>query len=108
MNHVLQSSAPHSPLYATAPGAFATAVGAPSRGRGFFTELAVKQGVDPVASAKAGRGSDPNLPMRIYAHVKTDGADVGRGFVQSMYKRRPPKKPSIRKQRKIRKMNAPQ
>ena len=43
---------------------------------GFFTELVVRQGVDPVTAAKAGRWSDPNLPMRIYAHAETDEADV--------------------------------
>ncbi|ALI55824.1 integrase [Celeribacter marinus] len=36
----------------------------------------VRQGVDPVTAAKAGRWSDPNLPMRIYAHAETDEADV--------------------------------
>ena len=37
---------------------------------------AVRQGVDPVTAAKAGRWSDPNLPMRIYAHEETDAADI--------------------------------
>lgn len=43
---------------------------------GFFTELVVRQGVDPVTAAKAGRWSDPNLPMRIYAHAESAEADV--------------------------------
>jgi integrase len=48
----------------------------PAGRHGFFTELVVRQGVDPVTAAKAGRWSDPNLPMRIYAHAETDEADV--------------------------------
>ena len=52
-----------------------------SAGRhGFFTELVVRQGVDPVTAAKAGRWSDPNLPMRIYAHAETDESDVRARF----------------------------
>ena len=47
---------------------------------GFFTELVVRQGVDPVTAAKAGRWSDPNLPMRIYAHAETDEAEVRARF----------------------------
>lgn len=43
---------------------------------GFFTELVVRQGVDPVTAAKAGRWADPNLPMRIYAHPEADEADI--------------------------------
>ena len=52
-----------------------------SAGRhGFFTELVVRQGVDPVTAAKAGRWSDPNLPMRIYAHAETDEAAIRARF----------------------------
>ncbi|KHA53886.1 tyrosine-type recombinase/integrase [Sulfitobacter geojensis] len=52
-----------------------------SAGRhGFFTELVVRQGVDPVTAAKAGRWSDPNLPLRIYAHAETDEADIRARF----------------------------
>lgn len=47
---------------------------------GFFTELVVRQGVDPVTAAKAGRWANPNLPMRIYAHAETDEADVRARF----------------------------
>ena len=43
---------------------------------GFFTELVVRQGIDSVTAAKAGRWSDLNLPMKIYAHSETDEADV--------------------------------
>lgn len=52
-----------------------------SAGRhGFFTELVVRQGVDPVTAAKAGRWSDPNLPLRIYAHAETDEAEIRARF----------------------------
>lgn len=43
---------------------------------GFFTELIVTHGVNPVDAAKAGRWKDPSLPMRIYAHSKADEADI--------------------------------
>jgi len=52
----------------------------PAGRHGFFTELVVRQGVDPVTAAKAGRWADPNLPMRIYAHVESDEADVRARF----------------------------
>jgi integrase len=47
---------------------------------GFYTELVVRQGVDPVTAAKAGRWSDATLPMRIYAHAETDEAEVRARF----------------------------
>lgn len=47
---------------------------------GYFTELVVRQGVDSVTAAKAGRWSDANLPMRIYAHSETDEADIRARF----------------------------
>ena len=44
-----------------------------SAGRhGFYTELRIRQGIDPVSAAKAGRWSDPALPDRIYAHTEGD------------------------------------
>lgn len=43
---------------------------------GFYTELTVRQGVDPVTAAKAGRWADVMLPLRIYAHAETDEADI--------------------------------
>jgi len=52
----------------------------PAGRHGFFTELVVRQGVDPVTATKAGRWSDPNLPMRIYAHAETDEADIRARF----------------------------
>ena len=52
----------------------------PAGCHGFFTELVVRQGVDPVTAAKAGRWADPNLPMRIYAHSETDEADIRARF----------------------------
>lgn len=43
---------------------------------GFYTELRVRQGVDPITAAKAGRWSDPTLPDRIYAHAEADEASI--------------------------------
>ena len=40
--------------------------------RGFYTELRVRQGVDPITAAKAGRWSDPTLPDRVYARVEAE------------------------------------
>lgn len=65
----------------------------PAGRHGFFTELVVRQGVDPVTAAKAGRWSDPNLPMRIYAHAETDEVEVRARFrtnlVQDAGEKRP-------------------
>ena len=47
---------------------------------GFFTELVIRQGVDPVTAARAGRWSDANLPMSIYAHPESDEADIRARF----------------------------
>ncbi|WP_282158842.1 site-specific integrase [Shimia thalassica] len=52
----------------------------PAGRHGFYTELVVRQGVDPVTAAKAGRWSDPNLPMRIYAHAETDEPEIRARF----------------------------
>lgn len=43
---------------------------------GFFTELVVRQGVDPVTASAAGRWSDPTLPMRIYAHPERNESEI--------------------------------
>lgn len=67
---------------------------------GFFTELVVRQGVDPVTAAKAGRWADPNLPMRIYAHAETDEADVRARFRTNHVQADPVQTP---KQRKLKK-----
>lgn len=39
---------------------------------GYFTELVVRQNVNPIDAADAGRWSDASLPMRVYAHPQTD------------------------------------
>lgn len=39
---------------------------------GFYTEMRVRQGLDPITAARAGRWSDPVLPDRIYAHSDAD------------------------------------
>jgi integrase len=39
---------------------------------GFYTEMRVRQGLDPISAAKAGRWADPALPDRVYAHTDVD------------------------------------
>lgn len=72
----------------------------PAGRHGFFTELVVRQGVDPVTAAKAGRWSDPNLPMRIYAHAETDEADVRARFRTKHVQADQPKSPIQQKSKK--------
>lgn len=43
---------------------------------GYYTELVVRQGVDPVTAAKAGRWADVTLPLRIYAHPEVPEDDI--------------------------------
>ncbi|QAX31808.1 site-specific integrase [Leisingera sp. NJS204] len=43
---------------------------------GFYTEMRVRQGLDPITAAKAGRWSDPTLPDRIYAHSDVDEREI--------------------------------
>lgn len=58
-----------------------TALSAHAAGRhGFFTELTVRQGVDPITAAKAGRWSDATLPLRSYGHAEADEADIRARF----------------------------
>lgn len=52
----------------------------PAGRHGFFTELTVRQGVDPVEAARAGRWSDASLPMKTYAHAEQDEADIRERF----------------------------
>lgn len=47
---------------------------------GFFTELVVRQGVNPIDAAKAGRWSDAYLPLRVYAHPEADEASLREKF----------------------------
>jgi integrase len=72
----------------------------PAGRHGFFTELVVRQGVDPVTAAKAGRWSDPNLPMRIYAHAETDEADVRARFRTNHVQDDPVQTPKQQKSKK--------
>ena len=72
----------------------------PAGRHGFFTELVVRQGVDPVTAAKAGRWSDPNLPMRIYAHAETDEADVRARFRTNHVQEDPVQTPKQQKSKK--------
>ncbi len=43
---------------------------------GFYTELRVRQGIDPITAAKAGRWKNHALPDARYAHVETDQAEI--------------------------------
>ncbi len=43
---------------------------------GFYTELRVRQGVDPITAAHAGRWKNASLPDARYAHVETDQAEI--------------------------------
>lgn len=52
----------------------------PAGRHGFFTELTVRQGVDPVEAAKAGRWSDVSLPLKTYAHAEQDEASIRARF----------------------------
>lgn len=56
-------------------------LGAHAAGRhGFYTELRVRQGVDALTAAKAGRWVDASLPDRIYGHPETPEADLRERF----------------------------
>jgi integrase len=52
-------------------------LGAHEAGRhGFYTELRVRQKVDPITAAKMGRWKDPTLPDRVYGHSEANEAEV--------------------------------
>lgn len=72
----------------------------PAGRHGFFTELVVRQGVDPVTAAKAGRWSDRNLPMRIYAHAETDEAAIRARFRTKYVQAVKSKSPNKQKKKK--------
>jgi len=74
----------------------------PAGRHGFFTELVVRQGVDPVTAAKAGRWSDPNLPMPMRRRMRPMSEPV---FVQTTYSRTLYKHPSSRNHRRNSAMN---
>lgn len=48
----------------------------PAGRHGFYTELRVRQGVDPVTAAKMGRWKSVALPDQIYAHAEADEAQI--------------------------------
>lgn len=63
-----------------------------SAGRhGFYTELRVRQGLDPITAAKAGRWSNPSLPDQIYAHNETPDSQV-RSMIRTTRVQRPTEK----------------
>ncbi|PJI86002.1 phage integrase family protein [Yoonia maricola] len=47
---------------------------------GYYTELVVRQDVNALKAAKAGRWSDASLPMRVYAHPEVDEASLREHF----------------------------
>lgn len=47
---------------------------------GYYTELVVRQDVNPLKAAKAGRWADASLPMRVYAHPETDESALREHF----------------------------
>ena len=47
---------------------------------GFYTELRVRQRVDPITAAKAGRWKNPALPDQRYAHSEINEAEVRESF----------------------------
>lgn len=47
---------------------------------GFYTELRVRQGIDPITAAKAGRWKNPALPDARYAHVEADMGAIRERF----------------------------
>ncbi len=48
-----------------------------SAGRhGFYTELRVRQGLDPITAARAGRWKDAALPDKIYAHSNLEETEI--------------------------------
>lgn len=63
--------------------------GAHAAGRpGFYTELRVRQGVDALTAAKAGRLVDASLPDCIYGHPKCLKPICGSVSGQTQYKAR--------------------
>ncbi len=48
----------------------------PAGRHGFYTELRVRQGADPVTAAAAGRWKSVSLPDQIYAHVEADESKI--------------------------------
>ena len=51
---------------------------------GFYTELRVRQGIDPITAAKAGRWKNAALPDAVYAHSETD-----EGAIRALFRTNP-------------------
>lgn len=66
---------------------------------GFFTELVVRQNVNPIDAAEAGRWSDASLPMRVYAHPETDEASLREHFRTKPVQPKNSKQPKSRKKK---------
>ncbi|WP_197919349.1 tyrosine-type recombinase/integrase [Thiosulfatihalobacter marinus] len=70
----------------------------PHSGRhGFYTELRVNQGVDPVTAAKMGRWSNHALPDKTYAHTDAEEAEIRERFRTIPVQPETPKKAKGRK-----------
>ncbi|WP_372573884.1 tyrosine-type recombinase/integrase [Ruegeria jejuensis] len=66
---------------------------------GFYTELRVRQGVDPVTAAKAGRWSNPALPDKIYAQVEGEDREMRDRIRTGSVQRVRPKPAKLMKQK---------
>ena len=66
---------------------------------GFYTELRVRQGVDPITAANAGRWSNPALPDRVYGHAEENQADIRARFRTSPVQRDTREAPKAMKQK---------
>ncbi len=64
---------------------------------GFYTELRVRQGVDPITAAKAGRWRNPALPDRVYGHAEENQADIRARFRTSSVQRNTSEAPKVMK-----------
>ena len=74
---------------------------------GFFMELVVRQNVNPIDAAEAGRWSDPSLPTRVYAHPETDEASLREHFRTKPVQAKNSKAPKARKRKEIQMLNNP-
>ena len=70
------------------------ALTAHSARHGFYTELRVRQGVDPITAAKAGRWKNAALPDSVYAHAEADESAI-----RALFRTNPvhtPKRPHLK------------
>jgi integrase len=72
----------------------------PAGRHGFYTELRVRQGIDPVTAAKAGRWKSVALPDQIYAHAETDEAQIREQIRTGRVQAVPANSPNIQKKKR--------